>query len=164
MKSFKLSLLLFLLFSPFTHAQDVEEYLDFFSNLVGKWESKYEVNDGIVNTEQWDIQWILNKHFIQIDEKGVPDKYPDFTYEEKYLFTLDENYKLVGWLFVDNTEQYFSTIKGELEGNKMKLKGKGKNFTYNETIEFKDGKLIRTSDGTYKGQPVSKVVAVYVKK
>jgi hypothetical protein len=164
MKYFKFALLLFLLVNPYSHAQDVEEYLDFFSNLEGKWESKYEVNDGITNTEEWDIKWILNNHFLQIDEKGTPDKYPDFVYEEKYMFTLDEDYKLVGWLFVDNREQYFSTMKGKLEGNKLILKGKGKNFTYDETIEFKDGKLIRTSEGTNKGQPAPKVAAVYNRK
>lgn len=154
------------MFASPLYAQDIEEYLDFFSNLVGTWESVYEVNDGIKNTEQWDIQWILGKHFIQIDEKGRPDKYLDFVYEEKYLFTLDENDKLVGWIFVDNREQYFITFTGKLEGSKLKLKLKlkGKEYYSDATIEYKDGKLIRTSEMKEKVGGLSKIVAVYTRK
>jgi hypothetical protein len=161
MKTFKLFLLLFLLFSSRLFAQDVDDYLDFFSNLIGKWESTYEVNDGIINKEQWEIKWILNKHFVEIYEKGEPDKYPGQIYEEKYLFSLDENDKLIGWIFGDSREYLFSKFKGELVENLLKFKGKGKNFSYSTTLELKDGKLIRTGEGEHKGKKFQKVVAVY---
>ncbi len=161
MKSFSLFPLLFLLFCSHLSAQNADDYLDFFSNLLGTWESTYEVNDGIKNKEQWDIQWILAKNFIQIDVKGEPNKYPGHIYEEKYFFTLDENYKLVGWIFVDNREYNYSKFKGELDGDALKFKGKGNNFSYNITLELKDGKLIRTSEGENKGEKFQKVVAEY---
>lgn len=161
MKPFRLFPLLFLLFSSSLFAQDADDYLDFFSNLLGTWESTYEVNDGIKNKEQWNIQWILAKNFVQIDVRGEPDKYPGQIYEMKYFLTLDENYKLVGWIFIDNREYNYSNFKGELVENTLKFKGKGKTFSYSTTLELKDGKLIRTDEGEHKGEKFQKVVAVY---
>ena len=82
------------------------------------------------------------------------------------MLTLDENDKLVGWIFIDNREQYFLTFKGELEGSKLKLKLKlkGKKDTYDETIEYKDGKLIRVDYMKDKAEGLLKIVAVYTRR
>jgi hypothetical protein len=130
--------------------------LNFFAQIIGTWESTYDDGIGTRNIETWNVQWILNKYFIQIDIHGDN---PHGTYDEKYIFTTDENNQIIGWAFDAEPSIYFMNFTAKNIEDKISIDGKGKNTTYKFTLQLKDGKLLRQTAGLNKGEPV-----VYTKK
>jgi hypothetical protein len=144
----------------FVKAQSLE--LAFFSSMVGKWESTYKVED-LTDKEQMDNHFILHKNYLEMNIHGSSDKYPEAPYEERYIYTLDENYKIIGWYFSDNRDYIGTTLTGKVDGGILTVEAKGKSTTWKFTYELTDdNKITRTATGTDKNGPY-KIVAVFMK-
>lgn len=141
--------------------------LDFFEKITGKWEGIYNAGvfqgDTIKNREQLNIQWILKKQYVQIDMTGSIINHPEFKYEERLLFTLDENDNIIGWGFTESGYKDHVDFKGRSDNDKLVLDEKGENIKGKWIFELKDGMLIRTSTGIIDNQE-SNVEAIYKKK
>jgi len=164
MKKYFLTIFLFLVLTSKVFAQGLGDYFDFFSQMIGKWESTYDAGHGETSIEQWNVQWAIKKHFLQIDITGQFKTEKKVTWENKMFFSIDPNIQLIGWGFYDDIMNCYINYTGQLDNDILQIKGKGKDSNdYDFTLEFKDGKLIRKwksmEDGVAKSYE-----AIYEKK
>ena len=136
-----------------------------FNDISGTWQAIYPTGfEEYMNKETLVCKWIHNHNFFQMDIAGEVEGHFEFGYSSTGIFTLDDKDNIKGWVFNEDGYRSILTYKGKVEGSKVIMEGTNPDYSYKQTLELKEGKLINKRELKISGKDPSVFEVVYTRK
>ena len=160
----KIMIFYLFLFSLYTAKGNTQIDFKPFEEFSGKWEGIYEI-EGTRNKEILENKFIHKNMFFEMNIRGQMEGNSSYKYTSSAVFTVGEKEEIVGWGFDEDGYKGIVQYKGKIDGNKVVLKGKSRDYSVELSYEVISGKLIRKSKWIFSDSPdkPSVVECVYKK-